>query len=699
MTKPAPSRRIDSIALVAIGAITSLLVLMLGRVAQLQWSPGDRLGAGVQARQTRRPLPPVRGNILDRRGRLLAATEFGHRVFVDPVEFPPEPDEAIAVLADALGARPDSIGEVLIPKVAENDARRRVLESLGPHDEPRSHTPAWHALVRLASESTGTDGDPQASTDDSALSPAHLLTCSPAQAAPKPLIRYVRLTDAVPDEAISAVRRLKIPGVHVEQVPVRRYPAGSLGASIVGKVGSEHAGLLGAEFAENDALKGEQGRIRYVRDARGRPLWMDPDSYEQPRAGSDLRLALDLELQRMAAQELDRGIEEADAAGGRLIMMDAATGEVLAMVDVIRPLKGLDEFWGVGPRTATGPAAERRPTRYRTITPDPGRATHPALGRNRCVEDVYEPGSAFKAFVWATVLESGKARPGDVFDTHDGRWTMARGRYLEDVVKRPRMTWTEILLLSSNIGMVQGAARLTSKQLHDGIRLYGFGSLTGVGLPGESSGIVTSLKSWTHQTQTSVAFGAEVAVTPLQMVRAFAVFARDGALIGTLPSVRLIAPDRDDRAFVPRVVQPTTVALVREILAEVAHKMEVVLARKHPGENAWRYRIFGKSGTAKIALGKPPRGKRLPPGHKGYFDKQYNASFIAAGPLEQPRIVILAIIDDPGPETIRLNQYYGSHVAGPVVRRLMDRALAYLGVPPSPMPSVISARAAAPAGE
>ncbi len=699
MTKPAPSRRIDSIALVAIGAITSLLVLMLGRVAQLQWSPGDRLGAGVQARQTRRPLPPIRGNILDRRGRLLAATEFGHRVFVDPVEFPPEPDEAIAVLADALGARPGSIGEVLIPKLAENDARRRVLESLGPHDEPRSHTPAWLALVRLGAA----DSDEQDSTQHAARSTQHEPDDSVSSSfrlsvssSPKPLIRYVRLTDTVPDEAIGAIRRLKIPGVHVEQVPVRRYPAGSLGASIVGKVGSEHAGLLGAEFAENDALKGEQGRIRYVRDARGRPLWMDPDSYEQPRAGSDLRLALDLELQRMAAQELDRGIEEADAAGGRLIMMDAATGEILAMVDVIRPVKGLAEFpWA----DAAGRWTYTPGSRYRTIKPDPGRATHPALGRNRCVEDVYEPGSAFKAFVWTTVLESGKARPGDVFDTHDGRWTMARGRYLEDVVKRPRMTWTEVLMLSSNIGMVQGAARLTSKQLHDGIRLYGFGSLTGVGLPGESPGIVTSLKSWTHQTQTSVAFGAEVAVTPLQMVRAFAVFARDGALIGTLPSVRLVAPGRDDRAFVPRVVQPSTVALVREILAEVAHKMEVVLAQKHPGENAWRYRIFGKSGTAKIALGKPPKGKRLPPGHKGYFDKQYNASFIAAGPLEQPRIVILAIIDDPGPETIRLNQYYGSHVAGPVVRRLMDRALAYLGVPASPMPSVISPRAAAAGGE
>src|SRR5688572_25381890 len=117
------AKRIDRVAAAAVGAITLLMALVAGRVVMLQAQPGDRLAASVEARQTRRPLPPVRGNILDRRGRLLATTEFGHRVFVDPVEFPSPPDEAIALLADALGARPEAVGSMIMAKLAENEAR------------------------------------------------------------------------------------------------------------------------------------------------------------------------------------------------------------------------------------------------------------------------------------------------------------------------------------------------------------------------------------------------------------------------------------------------------------------------------------------------------------------------------------------------------------------------------------------------
>ncbi len=683
MTAP-PSARINRVAAAAVGGITLLMGVVAARVGMLQARPGERLAMSVEARQTRRPLPPVRGSILDRRGRLLATTEFGHRAFVDPVEFPSPADEAIALLADALGARPEAVGGLIMAKLAENETRGTPQPSITPVAHSYS-VPALASIHELGDSAQEATVAPERSEE------------STATVLRKP-IRYVRVSDILPEGTVAAVKGLGIPGVHVEQVPLRQYPAGSLAASIVGKVGSEHAGLLGAEFAANQDLSGTRGRIRYVRDARGRPLWMDPESYQPARAGDDLRLSIDLELQRMALEELDRGTSEADAAGGRLIMLDVQTGEVLAMVDVIRPLPGLREFpWADASGRWTPPAPG---TRFRVIKPDPGRDVHPALGRNRCVEDVYEPGSAFKPFVWVTVLEAGKVAPSEVFKTYGGAWRTPWNRELKDVVERPRMTWAEVLLHSSNIGMVQGAQRLTHRELSDGIRKYGFGRATGVDLPGESAGIVTPLKNWTIQTQTSVAFGAEVAVTPLQMARAFGVFGREGLLAGTLPPVRLLAPDRDDpgRSFVHRVAQPLSVALVREILADVAQKMESVLAGKHPLESAWRYRIFGKSGTAKIALGKPPRGKRLPPGHRGYFDRQYHASFIAAGPLEHPRIVILAIIDDPGPRLVSGNVYYGSHVAGPVVRRLMDRSLAYLGVPPSPVP-VVPSRSRTSAGE
>ena len=648
--------RVDRMALFAAGVLSVALAGILARVLQLQLAPGPKLTASVHARQTRVPVQAVRGNIVDRRGRLLATTEFGYRVFVDPVELPEDPHETIAKLAEATGLIADGVGARIVPVLDVNDRRRAASR---PAD---SKTPSR----------TGVDFRPNTAR----LDPRRLQ--SPVWEPPPPPIRYVRITDIVPDETAEAVQDLRLTGVHLELWPVRQYPVGELAASVVGKVGTDHQGLLGAEIAQERKLRGEPGRIEYVRDARGRPLWMNPDSYELARPGTDLRLTIDLELQRMAEEELRRGIADADAAGGRLIMLDAATGEIVAMCDVIRLADGLPEFPFAEAKTGawTPPASG---TRFRVIHPDPGRSLHAALGRNRCVEDVYEPGSAFKPFVWSTVTELGKASPDEVFNTERGKWRSPRGRYLEDVTVRDFMTWTEVLLNSSNIGMVKGTERVSFKELHDGIRRFGFGTQTGVGLPGESAGLVTPLKAWTHQTQTSVSFGAEVAVTPVQMVRAFSVFARTGVLSGTLPPVRLVAPGRSDPAvtFAHRVVDPATAQRVRDILAQVALKMEALMA---PKETGWRYPIFGKSGTAKIALGKPPPGKRIPPGHKGYFERQYLSSFLAAGPTENPRLVLLVIIDDPGPSRVNGNTYYGSHVAGPVVRRLVERSLAYLGV-------------------
>lgn len=685
MTPPS-APRVDVFTRAGIAVVTVLLGVMLARVAQLQLRPPGPLAAATGGRQTRMAVPAVRGSILDRRGRLLAVTEIASRVFADPAEFPTEPDEAIARLADAIGVPADTLGEKLVPKLAENDRRRATIEA-GRSTTP---DPAGWSLVGLFTTDAATRSYP----DDDARG------VSPPDDAPEPrLIRYVRLTDAIPESAAAAVRSLRIPGVHVESVPVRRYPADGIAASIVGKVGFDHAGLLGAEYAREPLLRGRAGRIAYTRDARGRPLWMHPESYERADPGANVRLSIDLELQRIAVDELTRGVHEADAAGGRLVLLDAGTGEVLAMADVLRPIPGLAEFPFADAQGRWTPSPPG--TRYRVLRPDPARDTHPALGRNRCIEDAYEPGSTFKPFVWSAVLEKGRARPDEVLDTAGGQWHTKFGRPIVDVVRRATMTWAEVLLNSSNIGMVKGADRLTHTELRDAITAFGFGRATGLGLPGESPGLLTSPGAWTHLTQESVAFGAEVAVTPVQMVRAFSVFARTGERAGTLPAISLLAAEPDDpaRTFAHRLIRPGTGALVREILSENARRMEAVMLQKDRAASGWRYPLFGKSGTAKIALGKPPPGRRLPPGHKGYFERQYVSSFLAAGPVADPKLVIIVLIDDPGPETVRRNEYYGSHVAGPVVRRTMERALAYLGVPPSAPADPLASRRAAATGE
>ncbi|MCC6676892.1 MAG: penicillin-binding protein 2 [Phycisphaerales bacterium] len=697
--QPAPSTwtgrtaaRADRLAGVAAITTTVALGVMLLRVAQLQLAPSIDLARQEEIRVTSKADLPPRGDLLDRKGRLLATTRFGYRVVIDPTLIPSPPDALIVSLARATDLPEEEIGERILSKIAENAQRR----------------------------SAAAIPEPVLSTSTAPSSPD-----LPYEDAPGP-IRYVPLGDILTDRQTTAVRELKLPGVWLEQRPVREFVGGPDVAKIVGKVGPDelspnppaaprHDGLIGAERALNDRLTGSRGKVSFVRDAYGQPLWVEPGFIQPAVAGEDIRLALDAEVQRMAREELERGIRDADAAGGRAVVVDPLTGEILAMVDIARRMPDAADYPWVdeparaprrkgqpAPPPARIPSIEDFPRRrYIVIKEDPQSATHPALSRNRCVEDIYEPGSTFKPFVWSTITELKLAGLDEVFDTEGGRWSTPFGRHIEDVTKREHMTWREVLVNSSNIGMIKGADRLTFRQLHDAVERFGFGKPTGLGLPGEASGIVTPMSRWSKYTQTSVPTGYEVAVTPVQMARAFSAFCREGSLAGTLPQLRMAAvrPDDPDVAILYRVLPSEIAILTRETMTGVADAMERKLATADPSQTGWLYTMFGKSGTAEIPLGKPPKGKRAPRGASGYFDDQYTTSFIAGAPLEAPRLVVLCVIDDPGPQRVRARTHYGAATAGPVVRRIMDRALSYMGVPPSPRPiAPPTDSAAAPAG-
>ncbi len=645
-------RRIHITSLAVFICIGVVLAVMLGRVIQLQVDPSEPLKASRESRVTSIIIPGVRGDILDRRGRPLAVTRFGRRVFVDPDRLPKDVGPVFVQLADVLRMPMDKVVARLLPALDKNDRVR---------------------------------SDPASLKDDDGEF--------------KGLARYVSIGGVIDDNTVNQIKALNIPGVYTELRSVRETTDDELVASIVGMVGVDHDGLLGAELFLDKQVQPKDGSITYVRDAKSRPLWLGPEGYVAPTRGDDVRLSIDLEIQQIAVDELQRGIEDADAAGGRVVVMDPVTGEILAMADIIRDVPGIIEYPWATPGDKT---PLRTGYRYRTIIPDERRDMHPAAGRNRCVEDVYEPGSTFKPFIWGTITELGLAHTGEMFNTEGGKWNIYGKRTLYDTVEKDHQTWADVLVNSSNIGMAKGASRLSFEQASAAVRRFGFGSKTNIGLPGETRGIVTDLRKWSKYTQTSVAMGHEVAVTPVQMVRAFSAFARTGELAGTIPAVHFKAISRDQvHSEAKRAMKSSTAELTRRTMHGVAQKVDDRAFKDESGKVIPpRYDWFGKSGTAEIPVGRAPKGLKRPLGSDGYFRGQYNSSFIAGAPLEKPRLVVVCVIDDPGPKKISVRQHYGSWVAGPVVRRVMERALPYLGVPGKELPvdAADVAAAEAPAG-
>jgi cell division protein FtsI (penicillin-binding protein 3) len=288
------------------------------------------------------------------------------------------------------------------------------------------------------------------------------------------------------------------------------------------------------------------------------------------------------------------------------------------------------------------------------------------------VTDPYEPGSTFKPFIWSVATELKKAYPDELLPLPEGPWRTPYGRTVHDAHYYGPSTWRKVLVKSMNAGMAMVAERMTHKEMQDAIHRFGFGEKTYCGLPGETAGLVTSPKIWKTYTQTSVAMGQEIAVTPLQMVHAFSAFARDGTMV----PLRIVASDQtksvqaqslaDGRkpiADTPRRALPERIVMiVREAMKGV---MEEGTGRQAQSKY---YEIFGKSGTAQL----PKRG-----GH-GYWEDRYVASFIAGAPYAEPRIVVLCVLDDPD----KSKGHFGGAIAGPVVRDVIDDTLSYLGVPP-----------------
>ncbi len=445
--------------------------------------------------------------------------------------------------------------------------------------------------------------------------------------------RRISLDEAQAVRAVIAEHRIE--GVDFENEYRRFYPGAEVFAHVIGFTNIEDRGQEGIELAYDHILKAEPGLKRVIQDGRRRTV-QEVEQVRPARPGRDLALTLDRRLQYLAYRELKAAVAEHRAKGGSLVILDAATGEILAMVN--QP--------SFNPNSDRSSDAERR--------------------RNRAVTDLMEPGSTLKPFVVAAALESGVITPTTRFSTEP--YTVA-GNVVRDVHNYGSLDVTGIITKSSNVGAVKIAQRMSYETLW---RLYdrlGFGHTTGVGFPGESPGRLRHYSTWRPFEHATHAFGYGLAVTPLQLAQAYLVLAADGVkrpvtllkrdpLVKTTPEIRLLS---------------------RETAQRLRAMMETVVSEQGTAKLAMiqGYRAAGKTGTAKKSAGRA-----------GYASNRYQSVFAGFVPARHPRFVMVVMIDEPSG-----GSYYGGVVAAPIFQRVMEGALRLFNVTPDdPPPSMLLAQ-------
>lgn len=478
-------------------------------------------------------------------------------------------------------------------------------------------------------------------TDEELASLGRALRLSPeeilrkARESGRPFLWLARNVSPAQEEA---VRALGLEGIEFEVSTRRFYPHGDLGAQLLGFVGVDGQGLSGLELRYDELLRGEAVAVVVERDARGRRIFPHGSRRSRARPGHTLLLTIDASLQHAAEVELDRGVEEAAARAGMLLALDPRSGAILALAQVPR----------------------FNPNRPNLASPD--------AWRNRAVTDLFEPGSTFKPFVAAAALESGLFGPGDVLDCEGGRYFVG-GRWIRDHEPRSRLTFAQVLQYSSNIGIAKIAGRLGKERVGDALRRFGFGRRTGVELPGEAPGLVPPARSWRPIRLATIAFGQGVAVTALQLVRAYAALANGGILLRPYVVDRIVDAEggvvfRGGPLPEGRAISEGTARLVSVLLEGVVEGGTGHLARI-PG-----VRVAGKTGTAQV----------VDPATKTYSASDRIVSFVGFAPAENPKIVVAVILDRPR------RARYGGTAAAPVFRRFVSYALPFLGADPEPPP-------------
>ena len=417
---------------------------------------------------------------------------------------------------------------------------------------------------------------------------------------------------------------LRIRGVSGEREYQRFYPAGEVASQLLGFTNVDDQGIAGLELAYDEWLKGVPGKKKYIKDLHGEVV-RDIGVLQPAQSGKDLTLSIDLRLQYLQHRELRKAVTEIGAESGSIVTLDAHTGEILAMVN------------------------------YPAYNPNSSKGADPASMRNRVATDVYEPGSTMKTLTLVAALESGRYTTSTMIDTSPGRIRVGPKVY-PDPRNYGLISVSRVIEKSSQVGVTKIALDLGHEPIREVFNRFGIGHAPGTGFPGESSGSLPDRARWYATEKVSLAFGYGISASPLQLARAYSVFANDGVQQPlSLLALKGAAPAGE------RIVSPQIAREVLEVLHAVTGDQGTARKARVPG-----FPVGGKTGTVHKV------------GAKGYIADQYVAWFAGIAPIDNPRIVTVVVINDP-----KGDAYGGGAVAAPVFSTVTKGALRLLNVAPT----------------
>jgi cell division protein FtsI (penicillin-binding protein 3) len=450
---------------------------------------------------------------------------------------------------------------------------------------------------------------------------------------------FVWLRRQVDEVAAAQVKALGLKGVYVQREFRRQYPEGESAAHVVGFTNIEERGLEGVELAFQRDLQGRSGTRSVVRDRLGRVV-EDVGEMVDAEDGRDIALAIDSKVQFYAYQRVRDAVVEHKAKSGSVVVLDAQSGEVLALANYPSYVPG--ERAGM-----SGPQL-----------------------RNRAVTDTFEPGSTMKPFIAGLALQTGRVRPESMIQTAPGRITIT-GSTISDAHPHGLLSVEQVIQKSSNVGTVKMAMQMQAREMWEMFSAVGFGQKPQLPFPGMASGRLRPYKSWRPIEQATMSYGYGLSTSLFQLARAYTVFARDGD-VAPVSLVRNDHPPVGKQVFSPEVARS-----VRKMLHMVTGEGGTA-----PKAQAIGYSVGGKTGTAHKQEG------------GGYVGNKYRAWFVGIAPISSPRVVVAVMVDEPS-----AGKYFGGDVAAPVFSSVVQRSLQILGVPPDMpvLPQIVARAQAAPA--